>query len=221
MRALVLLAAILGVSACAAPSVHRSYEEAWFIGSEPTRGVILYLHGCDGRGGRRAWFPHLQSVGFLVIVPDSFADPRPDAACGRSWDAYKPVFRIRSAQTAYAIERIREAWPGAPLLVWGHSEGGALAYTLDDDFAGIIVTGHACGFGVDSEIKVRPNVPMLIIQGTKDPWVPVARARRTCVQLDRSLLWHLEMIEGTGHQPSFYMPEVREPIEAFLLEHAR
>lgn len=214
----------IALAACAAPTFHKAYEEAHVVGiSPPQKGVILYLHGCNGlHPGNAAsiWFAHLQSLGFLIIAPDSFADPRPGELCGWHLDrASGPIQKIRQRQAEVALQRIRAAYPDAPLFVWGHSEGGGVALALDDAFDGVLVTGDDCGWGSERPINLPESTPVLVVVGTRDSYFSREVLQRHCGKLKRSPLWRFEMVDG-GHIPSFHMNEFRQPIERFFTEPA-
>ena len=100
-RSLLLLAATLLLSACATrpATFHGAFDQALRFGDEPRRGVVLYLHGCDGLGGTQLftwagdWIRYLTTRGFLVVAPNSFADPRPGQSCQLPYLRKERLFR--------------------------------------------------------------------------------------------------------------------------------
>lgn len=210
---------------CAPATVNKAYEEAVYTRGSGERGIVLYLHGCDGAiqgGWRQYWFYHLRDKGFLVVAPDSFADSRPTKICGGGIGK-DDIYRVRVAQTLHAIKKLRESYPGKKLFVWGHSEGGGVAHRLKAEVDGVITSGYQCGIGSDARTDIPPQVPVLAIQGAKDEYIEESIRYSTFTSLDascsavfRSPNRNRMVMEGMGHTPHFQVKELREAVDKFL-----
>jgi dienelactone hydrolase len=232
-RSLVIVAVAFVLSACATGTVHRAYEQGLSFGNEPRRGIVLFLHGCDGLGGpqlfawQAVWVRHLVERGFLVVAPDSFADPRPPQSCRTPFPNKEEIYQIRDRQAALAIERLRSTYPTSKLLVWGHSEGGGLANLVTATVDGIITTGYQCGYRSTGRTWIRSRVPLLAIMGTADPYVidalrftPVSSAEGLCQMVFSSAKWRAVIVPGMPHAASLDWPQVGEALDRFLDETA-
>jgi len=228
---LVIVAAALVLSGCVTGTVHQAYEQALRFGNEPRRGIVLFLHGCDGLGGpqlfawQAVWVRHLTDQGFLVVAPDSFADPRPRQSCQAPFPNKEEIYQIRDRQAALAIERLRATYPTSKLLVWGHSEGGGVANIVTATVEGIITTGYQCGYRSTGRTWIRSKVPLLAIMGTADPYViealPFAHAssaEELCRRAFSSPKWRAVIVPGMPHAASLDSPQVREALHRFLDE---
>ena len=230
-RSLLLLAATLLLSACATrpATFHGAFDQALRFGDEPRRGVVLYLHGCDGLGGTQLftwagdWIRYLTTRGFLVVAPNSFADPRPGQSCQLPYLRKERIYQIRAQQTALAIERLRATYPTAKLLVWGHSEGGGVANLVTAPVDGIITTGYQCGYRATSHTRIRPDVPLLAIMGTADPAISeilffhrASSADDLCRMVLSSPQWHAVIVPDMAHEPVLDRPQVRDALSRFL-----
>ena len=210
-------------------SYHEAFDTAVSYGGAPEAGVILHLHGCDGldigQGWQREWVRFLSAKGFLVIAPDSFADPRPPSNCPKPGRVGKfatdraEIYEVRKKQTAYALRRIRETYPNAKILVWGQSEGAGIANRIDEKVDGIITTGAPCWRAT----KIRTDVPFMVIQGTDDRFIEVwqwhsqsyyGSLDERCKRAIKSSLWRYLIVPGMGH--STPLRHVRREVGEFL-----
>ncbi len=215
----IIIAAALMLAGCVT-TVEKSYEAAQVYGPPvgKERGVVLYLHGCDGGGlESHKWdFAQLfMDAGFVVVVPNSFADPRPPKSCSPPWMAKSQIYSIRDRQTKYALKQIRTEYLGKTIVVWGHSEGGGVANLIDEKVAGIVTTGYHCGYRNRATTQIREDVPFLAIMGTRDSYMPAALAS-TCARVFQSPAWEYMIVDGMGHQPVVRRHEVREAVASFL-----
>lgn len=234
-RTFLILAATLVLTACATspPTFDRAYEQALKFGNAPRRGVVLFLHGCAGLGGpqlfawQAVWIRYLTDHGFLVVAPDSFADPRPGQACQLPYLSKEKIYQIRAKQAAFAIERLRSTYPTLKLLVWGHSEGGGVANLVTATVDGIITTGYQCGYRSTDRMWIRPDVPLLAIMGTADPYIRESlffSRPSSLEQLCRTILtspkWQAVIVPDMAHEASLDLVEVRDALGRFLDEIA-
>jgi alpha-beta hydrolase superfamily lysophospholipase len=116
---------------------------------------------------------------------------------GRGWNG-AGADAVRDAR--WALEKIRAAHPGLPIVLVGHSMGArtCLRVAGDPDVAGIV--GLAAWLPPDEPIRQLARRPVRLIHGTRDRMVPeastrpfVARALHAGIDLDQVVL------EDTGH----------------------
>lgn len=153
---------------------------AYISRNAPGKGILLHLHGCNGfaRGGfTDAWLDTFEKAGFKVVVPNSFAEARPEPSCKTAppFPDQVEINDLRVAQTLRVTELLQKAYPGVPIYVWGHSEGASLAYLLPVKYAGVVATGHVCGHRALATNKIPRDVPLLVLNGsdTRDPYLSV------------------------------------------------
>src|SRR4051812_2586618 len=106
------------------------YWQAWLPEGEP-RAVIVLAHGASEHGGRYAWTgEELTRRGYAVYAIDHRGH-------GRSAGDRAVIDRMRNAveDLHTLVERAARAHPGRPLVLLGHSMGGAvaLAYTAEHE----------------------------------------------------------------------------------------
>ena len=195
------------------------------------RGTIILLHGCNGLGmggWQHAWESYYTAGGYRVISPDSFADIRGPAFCstpGR-WPSIEEADRtsrnikLRVAQTRRTIKRVRKLYPKQPIYVHGQSEGGLVAQLLNENVAGVIVTGATCGIWAGRVSRTPSKVPTLIIAGTKDPYVLEGHSAKSlarhCKGVTGAGRVTVVSVDGMGHYAAVWWPKVAEAIGKFL-----
>jgi pimeloyl-ACP methyl ester carboxylesterase len=225
-------AAPTGISfgtAAQGPDIPYEKGGQWEATGSQHRGTVILLHGCnrlDGvvSGWVRAWINFYRASGFRVIMPDSFAEPRDRDVCGPPGedgiDAQTRNLKLRVAQTLRTIATVRQKYPGEPIYVHGHSEGGYVAQALGEKLAGVIVTGAPCGFGDAAAYWVADGTPVLVIAGTKDAYFSLARTAKALTSYCKTVrgAGKLETVsvDGMGHFTGLWWPQVRKGIAAFL-----
>src|SRR4051794_35631845 len=108
------------------------YWQAWLPEGEP-RAVIVLAHGASEHGGRYAWTgEELTRRGYAVYAIDHRGH-------GRSAGDRAVIDRMRNAveDLHTLVERAQAAYAGRPLVLLGHSMGGAvaIAYTSEHEDA--------------------------------------------------------------------------------------
>ncbi|HEY0632037.1 MAG TPA: alpha/beta hydrolase [Thermoleophilaceae bacterium] len=108
------------------------YWQAWLPEGEP-RAVVVLAHGASEHGGRYAWTgEQLAGRGYALYAIDHRGH-------GRSAGDRAVIDRMRNAveDLHTLVERAQGAHPGRPLVLLGHSMGGAvaLAYTAEHEDA--------------------------------------------------------------------------------------
>lgn len=223
MKLGLLSAACIALAACVTGSFDQAYEKAYLFGGPPPdyRGVVLHLHGCDGSDPLSDWTDFLTDQGFAIVKIESFADPRPPESCFPPYPNNLAIRQLRKRQAEYALDQIRLDYPGKPVFIWGHSEGGYVTNMLSmDGVAGAITTGAPCGgLGLT---RVPKETPLLMLIGKHDRYMKPP-LRRTALNLQgscalvagRSPNWNY-LIVDQGHWVRINTPGVRETVLRLL-----
>jgi hypothetical protein len=147
--------------------------KSFYIG-RTARGIVLFLHGCNGMGWSRnaeIWSSYFNALGYNFFAPDSFAEPRPAEVCGPAWRTrgrdQTIILKLRVAQTLRSIAELKKRYPGLPIYVWGHSEGGSIVKYLNVEVAGIMSSGDECDAS-GLKIAAPASVPVLYLFGEND-----------------------------------------------------
>ena len=100
---------------------------------------------------------------------------------------------LDEAEKRYPVDRRK-------LVVMGFSQGGVMAYDLvlrdPDRFCGLIALSSWLPEPLSGQVVQQPghrNFPVLVMHGTEDPMIPVARARESreaLVRMGVSLAYH-------------------------------
>jgi hypothetical protein len=183
----------------------------YLVPNGKSRGILLYIHGCDGMDSLdhdAAWGSFYNSLELDFYAPNSFADKRPGKVCGNHEDnglhLVSKVYRLRIAQTQRTIDKLRKDNPGKPIYLWGHSEGGLIVQAIEAKVDGIIVSGDECGvFGMP--VAAAPNVPFLYVLGANDTYVEgmkypfTEKSLRICQKQMGKRKWKAAVIQNNGH----------------------
>lgn len=201
----------------------------WAATTPTERGTMLLVHGCDGppdiSGWSMAWVSYYRAAGFRVILPNSFADLRDPATCGLPKDIAgfnrgNRNIKLRISQTLRTIAGIRRKYPGEPLYLHGHSEGGWVVQALGQNVSGIIITGTVCGFGHSGFYLAGKNVPLLVIAGTRDKSFRQATGPEALSSYCQNVSGIGKMtwtsVPEMGHYAVPWRPEVLDAVSKFL-----
>lgn len=142
--------------------------------------VVVALHGGGGRGlgMRRLGFePLADAQGFLVVYPDGWNNGWNDGRLGerivRRGEGADDVAFLRAIVKALVAEGLADP---ARVYATGPSNGGMMSFRVACDLADTFaaVAPSIANMPKDRMDACRPArpVPMLIINGTKDPLVP-------------------------------------------------
>jgi dienelactone hydrolase len=152
---------------------------AWFqktvdnVQIDHPKPVIIYLHGCAGiRNHDQDWPSFLKRLGFIVVIPDSYALPGRPMNCDPNTHRRMrniDTMSLRPLEAEFALSQVKKMpWADKNnIFLMGHSEGGMGASRVKEEgFKGIIFSGFNCRWGVSAE----RNVPLLAIEHETDPW---------------------------------------------------
>jgi hypothetical protein len=198
-----------------------------YLGSNP-KGIVLYLHGCDGLGSDKlqtANADFFSALGYSYFAPDSFGEPRPAAICGPYPQSKRrdraQITKLRIAQTLRTIRELKLKYPDQPIYLWGHSEGGYIVKMLNIDVAGIIASGDACDVhGI--RMNTRKSVPVMIINGENDPFhgsltLPLTLDKmKTCKKYGRNNKMQFVVLKNNNHFIYPWRKEFYESVSKFL-----
>jgi pimeloyl-ACP methyl ester carboxylesterase len=211
------------------PGKDRPLQKAYKYMVPKSKGIILHVHGCDGRGGKvfsDVWGAYFNALGFDFIVPDSFAVKRPKPVCGYSADypaqQVSDVTRLRVKQTQQTLAGLRKSNPGKPIYLWGHSEGGFIVQLVEAKVEGIIVSGEECG-AYGAPPASGPDVPLLYLWGEFDRFVNglgLFKVEKNGVVECRRRMngYNVEaaLLAGRGHNPFPWIQDINEAVAQFL-----
>jgi pimeloyl-ACP methyl ester carboxylesterase len=199
----------------------------WMPAGDPRAPSLLYLHGTRWSLGHHVQrIEQWRALGFSVLAIDYRGFGRSDGDLPSEDQAYA------DAQAAWEHLRLRE--PDARRrFIYGHSLGGAVAIDLaarNRDAAGLIVEStftsmrdmaERAGYDrataslvltqrFDSLTKIgRVSVPLMLIHGTGDRYVPAEMSERLYQAAPEPKL--LLLVEGAGHRDAFAVAFGRNP----------
>ena len=202
------------------------YKEVY--GAPPVQGVVLFVHGCNGLAWNKnaeIWGSYFNAMGYHYFAPDSFSEPRPSEVCG---DASRTrardqtiVLKLRVAQTLRSIAELKKRYPGVPLYVWGHSEGGAVVKYINASISGIIASGDECDVG-GLGIAAPASVPVLYLFGENDPFVEGSKLplrdkdMQKCRKYVRNKKTKIVIVKNNKHDIWPWRPEVAKAMSEFI-----
>lgn len=203
----------------------------WPAETSQPRGIVLFLHGCDdikktkGLSRLQTWFAYYRAAGFSVVLPDSFAEQRDPPSCGppgeNGINRQTRNLKLRVAQTRRTLAGLRKSYPGLKIYVHGHSEGSFVAQALDEDVAGVIITGGACGFfGPPSTVGLADTTRFLAIAGSKDEFNSLAKDasqyQRECRKVFGGPYLETVFLPDVGHTPGAWRLEIAQAVSKLL-----
>jgi len=165
--------------------------------------TILALHGWGASAHDLIGLaPILHGGGALVLCPQGpVAFEIGQGYLGFGWFELSQVRPPTLAEIGSATEQVRAFLDGAQsrypvdrrkIVLMGFSQGGVIAYDLalrdPGRFAGVVALSSWLPAELDDAIPAQPaheNFPALVVHGTRDPMIPVARAQDSRERLIR------------------------------------
>ncbi|MQY08745.1 alpha/beta hydrolase [Actinomadura macrotermitis] len=169
----------------------------------PARAVVLLLHGGREHGHEPTT---ARQPAPLRMVPFALALRRAGRGRGlavatlgyrhRGWNGEEasPVPDAR-----WALERLRAAHPGAPIVLAGHSMGARTALRVADDPQVCGVAALAPWVPRGEPVEQLAGRRVLLMHGTKDRTTPPAATRAYAVRASQVTEVELVEVPGEGH----------------------
>jgi dienelactone hydrolase len=192
--------------------------------SKPSDAVVIALHGSPGKPAD-TFAEHWRAVtsrGAVLVVPQSTQPLNPEG--GRTWHD-----RARTQRDLeIAFQRVEAQFTIDPgrLVIAGFSAGGGAAITIaltgrPFKAAGFIVAAPAIHPDVlDTLDQADPHLRGWITVGEND-WVREDSVKLYDRARAKGFPWHIEIIEGLGHQfPNDYPSRLIEALDFILANGA-
>lgn len=185
--------------------------------------VLILMHGCTGiTQEERSWANIISKLGFIVILPDSFARPNRVSNCSTTTFSGTGNFPYadyyRQQEISYALEKLQTVtWSDKNnIFLMGHSEGGrASAFASHQEVKGKIISGWTCM----GRIYGDRNMPMLAVAHLNDPWRGGALNQDRCIDRAKDIVSFTQIdLEGPGHATSLDR-RAREAVKEFLTKN--
>jgi hypothetical protein len=193
--------------------------------------VLILMHGCTGiTQEERSWANIISKLGFVVVLPDSFARSNRVSNCNantyKGTGAFPLADRYRQEEISYALDKLQTVtWSDKDnIFLMGHSEGGrASALASQKGFKGKIISGWICNhiYGDLHGINGDRTMPMLAVAYLNDPWRggPMNQAR--CMDQAKDIVSFTQIdLEGQGHATSLDS-RARESVKEFLTKNLK
>lgn len=190
--------------------------------------AIVYLHGCNGLSpytdltGR-----FLAALGYLVLMPDSFArldKPKSCEVSTTSAGLHREVLGWRQAEAAHAIRQapaLPFVAPGGVILM-GLSEGGATTATFQGEkVRARIIEGWTChaGWPEYHGLAAAADEPVLALLGADDPWFVQPSLKGDCGAFmaaeegSRSIVYRAPHLLAPYHYVTWHVEPLSEIVE--------
>jgi dienelactone hydrolase len=167
--------------------------------------VVILLHGCSGvRSIQTYWANRLRSWGYAALILDSFSARGITNVCA---DANQPLVtpRDRAADVLSAALYLRTLpkIDGARIAVLGDSHGGSTAAWVtrveyERLYPGLLAASvdyyGRCGYAAD-----HGSVPLLVLSGEADDWVPPSNCLAFGKQLTPTQPFDIHIYPGAVH----------------------
>jgi poly(3-hydroxybutyrate) depolymerase len=237
MKKFILILAFISSNAFA-NDVALTWEKSWVfapwrttrmavpeIKTDKVWPVVVYLHGCSGiaPGHGMRWGEHLSKMGFITILPDSYARPNRQSNCNSTQRqvGFNPrVHDWRQEEITYAIEQLmKSSWVDKEnIFLFGHSEGGfAVSQSRHKEPKGNIISGWTCT-GFRPGVHSPKNIPVLAVAWNEDPWFYRTKEQGRCI--DSSWGRNITQVDLDGpFHDTVFSQTARLAVYQFLKKH--
>ncbi len=185
------------------------------------RDAVVFLHGCGGiKNDEMGWSKFLTGLGYVVIVPDSFAIKGRPLNCNPTSTTattgaigIQDLMHLRLMEFRQASEKLRSMKNIGKIFVVGFSEGAATANMLGNPslFDGIVSISSFC----ISPAATPKQTPVLTIDFETDPWFRIGNMCKNKYQNHDKFTQVI--LPGNGHS-AFPNKIAEEAIKKFLSE---
>lgn len=168
--------------------------------SDPV-GVVIVMHGGASRRQRMMVSPAQLSVVRMIPVARRIARAgRRRLAVVRLLNSYRgwDSHHTPLDDARWAIEQVRERWPGRPVALVGHSLGGRGALLAARHEAVTTVVALNPWVYPDDGAPL-PGRSVLVVHGDQDRIASLSRARQVAERLSRSADVTVRVVEGGKH----------------------
>ena len=176
------MSAAFGIDSHAAPHPGRMPLASLAWDAQPARAgvVVLMLHGgaVDGRQPNRVWSHNV--IRMLPFARSLAKGSGPIAVARlrmryRGWNGEEASPLL---DTRWALQQLREAYPGRPIALVGHSMGGRVALHLGDEPDVRLVLGLSPWIA-KGDPRPGPGRRTVLIHGDRDVICPLWGSRHT------------------------------------------
>jgi dienelactone hydrolase len=181
--------------------------------------VVVLLHGCSGvRPIQQYWADRLRSWGYAALILDSFtARGNPDVCAAAKQPLVTPQDRAADALSAALYLRTLPNIDGTRIAVLGDSHGGSTAAWVTRVEYERLYPGRLAAsvdyYGKCGNAADHGSVPLLVLSGEADDWVPPSNCLAFGKQLKPNQPFEIHIYPGVVHMfdsPSVDTMQIKE-----------